>query len=161
MNPLASSLLAWLLTYLIHSTVLLGLAWVVTRRWRLEPAASDLLWKVALLAGLVTGTIQSRLELATPAAVTLSVAARPQAPTLVGSSASTHEVLEVQAYASAGSTSSYTRTAASSPLSPRSNTAIPACGGSWELPHRSKLYSTAHRTVSSVTKIPSTARGAK
>ncbi len=82
MNPLASSLLAWLLTYLIHSTVLLGLAWVVTRRWRLEPAASDLLWKVALLAGLVTGTIQSRLELATPAAVTLSVAARPQAPTL-------------------------------------------------------------------------------
>src|SRR6266550_5746112 len=82
MNPLASSLLAWLLTYLIHSTVLLGLACVVTRRWRLEPAASDLLWKVALLAGLVTGTIQSRLELATPAAVTLSVAARPQAPTL-------------------------------------------------------------------------------
>src|SRR5881409_3106077 len=79
MNPLASSLLAWLLTYLIHSTVLLGLAWVVTRRWRLEPAASDLLWKVALLAGLVTGTIQSRLELSTPAAVTLPVATLPQA----------------------------------------------------------------------------------
>src|SRR5438093_7403620 len=80
MNPLASSLLAWLLTYLIHSTVLLGLAWVVTRRWRLEPAASDLLWKVALLAGLVTGTIQSRLELSTPAAVRLPppVATVPQ-----------------------------------------------------------------------------------
>ncbi len=76
MSP--SSLLAWLLTYLIHSTVLLGLAWLVTRRWRLEPAASDLLWKVALLAGLVTGTIQSRLELATPAAVRLPVATVPQ-----------------------------------------------------------------------------------
>src|SRR5438132_2365049 len=79
MSALPSSLLAWLLTYLIHSTVLLGVAWLVTRRGRLEPAASDLLWKVALLAGLVTGTIQSRLELSTPAAVTLPVATLPQA----------------------------------------------------------------------------------
>jgi len=74
MNSFASSLLAWLLTYAIHSTVLLGLAWFVTRRWRLEPSATDLLWKVALLAPLVTGTIQSRLELSTPAAVRLPVA---------------------------------------------------------------------------------------
>jgi len=36
--PLASSLFAWLLTYLIHSTVLLGVAWLVTRRRRLDPA---------------------------------------------------------------------------------------------------------------------------
>src|SRR5437870_10833292 len=79
MSALASSLLAWLLTYLIHSTVLLGVAWAVTRRGRLEPAASDLLWKVALLAGLVTGTIQSRLELFTPAAVTLPAATLPHA----------------------------------------------------------------------------------
>src|SRR5207302_485467 len=35
-------------------------------------------WKVALLASLVTGTIQSRLELATPAAVRLPVATLPQ-----------------------------------------------------------------------------------
>ena len=84
MNPIASNVLAWLLTYLIHSTVLLGVAWLVTRRWRLEPAASDLLWKVALLAGLVTGTIQSRLELSTPAAVRLPppVATAPQGPQL-------------------------------------------------------------------------------
>jgi len=65
---------AWLLTYLIHSSALLGLAWLVTRRRRLEPAASDLIWKVALLAGLVTGTIQSRLALSTPAAVTFPAA---------------------------------------------------------------------------------------
>ncbi len=77
MTAFSSNLLAWLLTYLIHSTVLLGVAWLVTRRHRLEPAASDLLWKVALLAGLVTGTIQSRLELRTPAAVTLPAAAAP------------------------------------------------------------------------------------
>ncbi|HEX9393243.1 MAG TPA: M56 family metallopeptidase, partial [Gemmatimonadales bacterium] len=82
MTAFTSSLFAWLLTYLIHSTVLLGLAWLVTRRLRLEPAASDLLWKVALLAGLVTGTIQSRLQLTPPAAVTLPVTTLPQAAPL-------------------------------------------------------------------------------
>src|SRR2546423_2996496 len=82
MSVLASSLLAWLLTYLIHSTVLLGVAWLVTRPRRLEPAARELLWKVALLASLVTGTIQSRLQLSTPAAMTLPVAASPAAPSV-------------------------------------------------------------------------------
>jgi len=85
MNAVAASLLAWLLTYAIHSTVLLGIAWFVTRRWRLEPSASDLLWKIALLAPLVTGTIQSRLELSTPAAVRLPVAASSAAVPTVAS----------------------------------------------------------------------------
>ncbi len=76
------TIFAWLLTYLIHSTLLLGVAWLVTRRRRLEPAAADLLWKVALLAGLVTGTIQSRLALSTPAAVTLPAAQLPEPPPL-------------------------------------------------------------------------------
>ncbi|HJS43004.1 MAG TPA: M56 family metallopeptidase [Gemmatimonadales bacterium] len=71
-----NALFTWLLTYAIHSTILLGGAWLLTRRG-LEPAASDLLWKVALLASLVTGTIQSRLELRTPAAMTLPAAALP------------------------------------------------------------------------------------
>jgi HEAT repeat protein/beta-lactamase regulating signal transducer with metallopeptidase domain len=79
MNTLSSSLFAWLLTYMIHSTALLGSAWLLTRRLRLEPAASDLLWKVALLASLVTGTIQSRLQLRMPAAMTLPAAALPYA----------------------------------------------------------------------------------
>jgi len=78
----SSSLFAWLLTYLIHSTVLLGGAWLVTRRRRLEPAVSDLLWKVALLAGLVTGTMQTRLRLSTPTAVTLPVAGLQRPATL-------------------------------------------------------------------------------
>src|SRR5947207_2180958 len=82
MSALASSLFAWLLTYLIHSTVLLGVAWLVTRPRRLEPAARELLWKVALVAGLVTGTIQSRLQLRTHAAVTLPAAASPAAPSV-------------------------------------------------------------------------------
>src|SRR5438046_5311551 len=79
MSAFASSLFAWLLTYLIHSTVLLGVAWLVTRPRRLEPAARELLWKVALVEGLVTGTIQSRLQLRTNAAVTLPDAATPAA----------------------------------------------------------------------------------
>src|SRR5213078_1722342 len=82
MSAFASSLFAWLLTYLIHSTVLLGVAWLVTRPRCLEPAARELLWKVALLASLVTGTIQSRLALSTPAALTLPVATLPQAAPL-------------------------------------------------------------------------------
>jgi len=85
MTSLTSSLLAWLLTYLIHSTALLGIAWLVTRGRRLEPASADLLWKVALLAPLITGTIQSRFELATPAAVRLPVAMAP-APTVAETS---------------------------------------------------------------------------
>ena len=73
-----NTVLTWLLTYAIHSTLLLGVAWVVTRRGRLDPAASDLVWKVALLASLVTGTIQSRLQLRTPPAMTLPAAALPR-----------------------------------------------------------------------------------
>jgi HEAT repeat protein len=75
------TLLTWLLTYLIHSTVLLGLAWLVIRRFRLEPGIADLLWKTALFAGLVTGPVQSGLELRAPAIVTLPAAtvARPSA----------------------------------------------------------------------------------
>src|ERR1043166_7959080 len=76
------TMFAWLLTYLIHSTVLLGLVWVVTRRGRVEPAVAELLWKVALLAGLVTGTIQARLQVAPPAAVTLPAAALPATPSV-------------------------------------------------------------------------------
>ena len=75
MNSLTVS--AWLLTYLIHSTVLLGAAWLVTRRGRLQPAATDLLWKVALIAPLITGTLQSGLDLRSPAAVHLPVAEQP------------------------------------------------------------------------------------
>src|ERR1043166_8912253 len=55
---------------------------VVTRRGRVEPAVAELLWKVALLAGLVTGTIQARLQVAPPAAVTLPAAALPATPSV-------------------------------------------------------------------------------
>lgn len=50
-------LVAWLLTYLVHSTVLLGSAWVVTRLIR-SNAYKEALWKCALVGGLVSATLQ-------------------------------------------------------------------------------------------------------
>lgn len=57
----------WLLTYLIHSTVLIGGAWLVTRFARLEPGARDFVWRVALLGGVVTAS-----------GTTYTVSARPE-----------------------------------------------------------------------------------
>ena len=60
---LSSIALAWLLTYAIHSTVLLSLAWLLMRVRRWTPAASELLWKSAMLGGILTATVQLRLDL--------------------------------------------------------------------------------------------------
>lgn len=50
----ASVLTGWLATYLVHSTVLIGGAWLLTRSTRLLPETRDVLWKTALMAGVVT-----------------------------------------------------------------------------------------------------------
>ncbi len=49
---------SWLLTYLLHSTLLLGTAWIITHRGVRSPALRDLIWKTALLGGLVTASVQ-------------------------------------------------------------------------------------------------------
>ncbi|MCC6929840.1 MAG: M56 family metallopeptidase [Gemmatimonadaceae bacterium] len=51
---------AWLLTYALHSTVLLLSAWVVTSiRWLgWSPAARQTMWRVALVAGVLTSAAQ-------------------------------------------------------------------------------------------------------
>jgi len=65
----ASIPLAWLGTYLIHSTLLLGAVWVVTR-WLgrrdapLALASEERLWKTALVGGLLTATLQISLAYA-------------------------------------------------------------------------------------------------
>ncbi len=63
MTAFAESAAAWLLTYALHSTVLLGLAWLVVRIRRAEPATAEILWKVALIGGVVTASLQSALDL--------------------------------------------------------------------------------------------------
>ena len=50
--------LSWLLTYAIHSTILLGLAAAIASRFADEHAWLDLVWKTALLGPLVTASLQ-------------------------------------------------------------------------------------------------------
>lgn len=49
----------WLLTYLIHSTLILLATWVVTSQRGLRDATREILWKAALVGGVVTATVQS------------------------------------------------------------------------------------------------------
>jgi len=51
--------IAWMLTYLLHSTLLLGLAWLVSKplsRWSV--AAEETVWKLALVGALCTASLQ-------------------------------------------------------------------------------------------------------
>jgi hypothetical protein len=108
---LSSAALAWLLTYLIHSTALLTLAWGLTRARSWSPASADLLWKTALVGGMLTATVQLRLELrpagtvslthaasapASPVAshVSLASVVTPTNPQAVGTVAPTHATLQ-------------------------------------------------------------------
>src|SRR5579863_7011770 len=80
MTTLSNSALAWLLTYAIHSTVLLALAWLVSRRAPASPAARDFIWKVALVGGIVTSSLQLELGVRPNGSVALSAAAAQVAP---------------------------------------------------------------------------------
>ncbi len=51
----------WLSSYALHSTILLGLAWAVLRFGRVGPGATEVIWKVALVGGIVTATAQGLL----------------------------------------------------------------------------------------------------
>lgn len=57
-----SALVGWLLTYAIHSTLLLGGAWLVARGRFVGERGADLLWKMALVGGLATATVQSVVD---------------------------------------------------------------------------------------------------
>jgi HEAT repeat protein/beta-lactamase regulating signal transducer with metallopeptidase domain len=56
---------AWLLTYAVHSTVLIGAVWVADKARLLRSLrARDLAWRTALAGGLVTATLQLAAGLA-------------------------------------------------------------------------------------------------
>ena len=74
-GTLSSTALAWLLTYAIHSTVLLSLAWILVRVRRWSPGASELLWKSAMLGAILTASIQLRLDVRPAGTVMLQPAA--------------------------------------------------------------------------------------
>ena len=81
---------AWLLTYALHSTVLLAAAALLTARWVRGEAWRETLWKAALVGGVLTATVQSagwiigdlgRWNLAVlPAAGTAPASPRPASP---------------------------------------------------------------------------------
>lgn len=84
--PTAPEIFAWLLTYALHSTVLLGAAWLAVRSGRLAPAFSEVVWKTALVGGILTATAQSTLDrrpagtfaIGAPIAVAASPAPTPE-----------------------------------------------------------------------------------
>src|SRR5258705_13760650 len=53
-----NAILAWLATYAVHSTLLLGVVALLTAFVIRREAWRDTLWKVALLGGLVTASLQ-------------------------------------------------------------------------------------------------------
>lgn len=76
----APPVLGWLLTYALHSTILLFGAWLLARMARSHPVR-EAIWKTALFGGFVTATLQSLLSV-TPLAgrVTLDAPAPAVAP---------------------------------------------------------------------------------
>lgn len=60
-SELTNIALAWLLTYAIHSTLLLGLAFLISRRAATSAFTRDLLWKVAMVGGVLTSLAQNQL----------------------------------------------------------------------------------------------------
>jgi beta-lactamase regulating signal transducer with metallopeptidase domain len=79
--------IAWMLTYLLHSSLLLGLAWLVSKplsRWSV--AAEETVWKLALVGALFTASLQlaagwqplaGRWNLAAPAPAAEAAIAAP------------------------------------------------------------------------------------
>jgi beta-lactamase regulating signal transducer with metallopeptidase domain len=68
--------LAWLATYLIHSSALILAVWGFTRWCSLDPLTRSLLWKIALVGGLFTATLQTGLGVQ-PALGHIEVASQP------------------------------------------------------------------------------------
>lgn len=62
MSYSSNAVLSWLLTYALHSTVLFVIARVITSR-RMSAATRDVIWKSALVGGIVTASVQQAFEI--------------------------------------------------------------------------------------------------
>ncbi len=75
---------AWLLTYLVHSTLLLSLAWLVSRQLARRPQTAtalrteEAIWRAAVLGGLLTASLQLALGLPVAGRAQQVVARSPQ-----------------------------------------------------------------------------------
>lgn len=71
--------LAWLLTYAMHSTALLLLAFALSRWSRLSTHTLDFIWKVALVGGLFTSAVQIGFDVHPSGSFALQVGSTAQA----------------------------------------------------------------------------------
>ena len=77
-----ADLSAWLLTYAVHSTVLIGIVWLLVRRGLIRSHhLQDTFWKAALVGGVLTATAQTALGIRPQG----SLAIRTTAPELLAS----------------------------------------------------------------------------
>ena len=58
LDAVSAAAISWLLTYAIHSTILLGAALAIAARFADEHGWLDLVWKTALLGPIVTASVQ-------------------------------------------------------------------------------------------------------
>src|SRR5688572_6594861 len=60
-------MLQWVLTYLVHSTALIGAVWIATKLVPRTPlAVKETMWKVALLGGIFTASVQMASGVTSP-----------------------------------------------------------------------------------------------
>src|ERR1044072_604970 len=74
---------SWLLTYMVHSTIILLVAWVVRSRTRVRGGVRHVIWKFPLLGGIATASVQTAVS-HEPLGGQLLLAPRmgPSAPTM-------------------------------------------------------------------------------
>src|SRR5262245_2776965 len=78
MNTSSPAVLSWLLTYALHSTVLLVLARVITSR-KISATSRDVIWKSALVGGIVTASVQQAFDVRPSGSMRLPAAAATSA----------------------------------------------------------------------------------
>jgi len=100
---LVSAASTWLLTYLLHSTVVVGVVWALARAgWVRRPTTLDLLWKVALVATLATASwasVRPFRVVSREVAVEIRELAGPGRLSWEGGGAAGPDVVRVQALA--------------------------------------------------------------
>ena len=61
---MATFILAWIVTYLLHSTLLVLGAWLLDKHWHDRPERMSAVWKTALVGGVLTASMQVGLGIA-------------------------------------------------------------------------------------------------
>ena len=101
LNTLGAALVSWLLTYAIHSTILLSAAAVIAWRFSDQHAWLDLVWKAALIGPLVSASLQPGI-VATPLGGPWSITDAPFMAVQTGMPASPAPVPSLRSSSSGG-----------------------------------------------------------